>query len=136
VDDGFFPVGSFGVRLGVTLACLLLALGLTGCHWPTDPTDSSRFNDVTLTNDTNRDAVLLQCDVTCAETHDVLKVPRSKSLQVSISNENVPTGFVVQDSNGRDIGCLTLLYTHKEDRIRTMLSKMTAAPRQRCPQGS
>jgi hypothetical protein len=124
------------VKIVAAFACLLLPLGLGGCHWPTDPTDSSRFNEVTLTNDTNRDVILLQCDVTCAETHDVLKLPHSGSLHLSISNENIPTGFVVQDTSGRDIGCLTLVYTHQQDGVRTALSKMSTSSRQRCPQGS
>jgi hypothetical protein len=122
-------------RATVVVAFLSVALLLVGPAFRGDPTDSDRFNDVTVTNDLSRPVTLMQCDVRCDELHDRFDVGLGEHVNVRISNEDVPTGYLVMDSRGRYLGCLTFRYRRKAAGLKTPVSRMTQTSRQTCPQG-
>ena len=101
-----------------------------------DPTDSARFNDVAVINDLGQAVVLKQCDVHCDQLHDQFTLSVGDRVSVSISNEDVATGYLVSDSRGRYLGCLTFRYTRKEAGLKMTVSRLTATPPRSCPQGA
>jgi hypothetical protein len=79
--------------------------------------------------------VLTQCDVHCDQLHDQYALRVGDHVSVSIANDDFPSGYLVADSRGRYLGCLTFRYPRKEVGLKMAISRMTETPRQSCPQG-
>jgi hypothetical protein len=121
--------------IGAIVAALLMVAVVLAAVVGRDPTDPARFNDVTVTNDLSQPVTLMQCDVHCDELHDRYDLRLGEHVSVSISDEDVPTGYLVRDSRGRYLGCLTFRYTRKEAGLHMNVSRLTATPPRSCPEG-
>lgn len=100
------------------------ASGYTGC----DITEDTFA--VTLLNDTQRTLVADQCGYGCGssptERHNL--DPR-KSVAVNTSSSHVDNWWRITTSSGQVVGCLNLLYGHKEAHAVVRLSRVIACPK-------
>jgi uncharacterized protein YuzB (UPF0349 family) len=100
------------------------ASGFTGC----DPTEASFA--VTLLNDTQRPLIANQCGNGCGssatEKHTLMT---GQSVAVNTSSENVDNWWRIATTSGRTVGCLDLLYDHKQSHVVVRLSAVRACPR-------
>jgi hypothetical protein len=112
------------VLLVLTIAVLgCVATGFTGC----DPTEDSFA--VTLMNDTNQRLVANQCGHGCESNpteRDTLKP--AQATAVNTSSSRVDNWWQITTERGRVVGCVNLLYDHKEPHAVRRLSRLTRCP--------
>lgn len=88
-----------------------------------DPTD--QFFALRLGNDLGRSVVLKQCAVTCSQIHDVFQLKPGESAYENVSSDpSVRTRFLIADSAGKTLGCLSLTFNHKVRGAAVGLSQM------------
>jgi len=93
----------------VTVLMVGACVSLAGCS-SIDPTDPSHFTDVLIRNDTSNSVEIVQCDVSCAVLHDRATVGPHGGLEVSLSNEGIEVGYLVERPNGERLGCIYMDY--------------------------
>ena len=93
-----------------------------------DPTEQAF--PVTIHNDLSEPVVLKQCDTVCGPNfHEIDRLEPGASVPVNTSSENVANWWVVVGNDGKQLGCLNLLYGHKAPDIVVNTSQMTACPK-------
>jgi hypothetical protein len=98
--------------------------GFSGC----DPTEDTFA--VTLLNDTQEMLVADQCGNGCdAAPTEKDKLNPGDSVAVNTSSSHVDNWWRITSRRGRALGCLNLLYDHKEAHAVVRLSDLTACPK-------
>jgi hypothetical protein len=119
-------LGRNGVVSGaLTLVALAGALGsVTGCG-SVDPTDPSYFTNVLVRNDTASAVQFIQCDTSCGTLHDRETIPVQGSAIINISNEGINIGYLVEQPDGKKLGCVYMKYEHVKHLPTVLVSSMT-----------
>ena len=114
------------VILGVRLLVVGLLIATLTAEDSCDPTEQS-FT-VTLRNDVGQAVVVQQCDARCNEIHEVDVLPVGHTVDVNTSDRNVDNWWMVKTRSGALLGCVDLLYDHKQDGVVVPLSRRKPCP--------
>lgn len=106
------------------LACLC-----TGVFLYTNSCDPSESTfSVQLRNDTGSGVVLRQCDVRCNEFHEIDRLEPNQSVPVNTTENHVDNWWVIEDTSGHRLGCLDLLFDHKQVGVVINISQHVNCP--------
>ena len=108
--------------VAITCLCTGVSLYTDSC----DPTEST-FS-VQLKNDTESTVVVRQCDVRCNEFHDIFRLEPNQSVRVNTTENHVDNWWVIEDRGGHRLGCLDLLFDHKQQGVVINISQRVNCP--------
>src|SRR5215469_4718253 len=108
--------------LVLVLAAPACGSGPASCN-SIDPTEAAF--PVTLLNDTGLPVIVIQCDVTCAETHQMDPLAAGARVTVNTDGCGVDKWWLIR-GGGRTLGCVDLLFYSKQDDVVVPLSRMTS----------